>query len=171
MRPGDPSDPLLRQVLPLAAEDNPLAGFTTDPVGELGRPTVDGVLYKYHGRALVVVLHANHANEIDGDVRRALAALAATGATLLNQSVLLGGVNDEVDAMADLSESLFAAGVLPYYLHMLDPVDGAAHFRVSDERARELVSALAARLPGYLVPRLVREVGGAPAKVGVDLWG
>ena len=58
MRPGDPSDPLLRQVLPLAAEDNPVAGFTTDPVGELGRPTVDGVLYKYHGRALVLVTGA-----------------------------------------------------------------------------------------------------------------
>jgi L-lysine 2,3-aminomutase len=118
----------------------------------------------------VVVVHANHGNEIDDDVRRALAALEATGATLLNQAVLLKGINDTAQDLARLSEVLFEAGVLPYYLHMLDPVDGAAHFEVSEERARQLHQELAARLPGYLVPRLVREVPGAPAKVGVDLW-
>ena len=122
------------------------------------------------GVPLVVVVHANHANEIDADVRRALAALTAAGATLLNQAVLLAGVNDSVDALVDLSESLFSAGVLPYYLHTLDPVAGAAHFDVAEETARELVLEMAARLPGYLVPRLVREVEGAPAKIGVDLW-
>ena len=277
MRPGDPADPLLRQVLPAAKEDVSTPGFTTDPVGELSPPPVDSVLHKYQGRALVmvtgacavhcrycfrrhfpfaefgsaqpewdgavdriasdpavsevilsggdpltvpdsrlevlgrklaalphikrlrihtrlpivlpqrvdgalaswirglglsvvVVVHANHANEIDSDVRRALAALDATGATLLNQAVLLAGVNDSVDALADLSETLFDAGVLPYYLHMLDPVEGAAHFEVPEEKARFLHTELIARLPGYLVPRLVREVEGAPAKVGVDLW-
>jgi EF-P beta-lysylation protein EpmB len=277
MRSGDPADPLLRQVLPVAEEDEPVPGFAADPVGEFGSPPVDSVLHKYQGRALVmvtgacavhcrycfrrhfpyaelgsappewdatidriasdpaisevilsggdpltapesrlevlgrklaalpqlkrlrihtrlpivlpqrvdgaltswigglglptvVVVHANHANEIDNDVRRALAALDATGVTLLNQSVLLAGVNDSVEALADLSESLFDAGVLPYYLHMLDPVAGAAHFEVSDDEAKRLHGELTARLSGYLVPRLVREVPGAPAKVGVDLW-
>jgi KamA family protein len=119
---------------------------------------------------LIIVIHANHAREIDDDVRRALAALRETDATLLNQSVLLAGVNDNVDALVDLSEALFGAGVLPYYLHMLDPVQGAAHFEVPEETAKRLHQELTASLPGYLVPRLVREVPGAPAKVGVDLW-
>ena len=113
----------------------------------------------------VVVLHANHANEIDSAVAAACADLAGAGATLLNQSVLLRGVNDRVGALAALSERLFECGVLPYYLHQLDRVSGTAHFEVGDAEARKLVDALAARLPGYLVPRLVREVAGAPAKV------
>jgi L-lysine 2,3-aminomutase len=111
-----------------------------------------------------VVLHANHAAEIDGAVRDAVGALRGTGATVLNQSVLLRGVNDDVAALADLSVTLFEAGVLPYYLHQLDPVAGAAHFDVSDARALELHAALQARLPGYLVPRLVRELPGRPSK-------
>lgn len=277
MRPGDPADPLLRQVLPLVEEDEPAPGFSADPVGELSAPPVDSVLHKFHGRALVlvtgacavhcrycfrrhfpyndhaavgadfdaaidaiaadpeitevilsggdpltiaddsletfarklaavptvkrlrihtrlpivlpkradgklaawlgslglpvvVVVHANHANEIDDSVRRALTVLEKTGATLLNQSVLLAGVNDSVDALADLSEGLFDAGVLPYYLHMLDRVVGAAHFEVSEDRAKAIHAELTNRLPGYLVPKLVREVSGEPAKVGVDLW-
>jgi EF-P beta-lysylation protein EpmB len=114
----------------------------------------------------VMVVHANHANELRDapGVRRALAALRDGGTVLLNQSVLLAGVNDEVDALADLSEALFEHGVLPYYLHVLDPVRGAAHFDVPELEGRRLVAELAARLPGYLVPRLVREVPGAPAK-------
>ena len=122
------------------------------------------------GLPVVVVVHANHANEIDDEVRRALAALDDAGATLLNQAVLLAGVNDSAAALADLSETLFDAGVLPYYLHMLDPVEGAAHFEVSEDEARRLQIELTNRLPGYLVPRLVREVEGTPAKVSVDLW-
>ena len=276
MRRGDPDDPLLRQVLPIDREMVRVEGFTTDPVGEFTHPPSDGVLHKYHGRALVmvtgacavhcrycfrrhfpysdhavagrdleamisqiaadseitevilsggdpltlpdvqlevlgrrlaavpsvrrlrihtrlpvvlpqrvdadlavwlgglevpvvVVVHANHANEIDADVRRALAALDATGVTLLNQTVLLAGVNDSADALADLSEALFEAGVLPYYLHLLDPVEGAAHFDVPEKKARLLHTELTNRLPGYLVPRLVREVTGAPAKVGIHL--
>jgi EF-P beta-lysylation protein EpmB len=117
----------------------------------------------------VVVLHANHANEIDSSVRAALTRLESAGLVLLNQSVLLRGVNDSVDALAALSETLFAAGVLPYYLHMLDRVRGAAHFDVGETRARELHEQLAARLPGYLVPRLVREVAGAASKQGLAL--
>lgn len=114
--------------------------------------------------ATVVVLHANHGNEIDADVAAAVAHLRATGAMVLNQAVLLRGVNDDVDAMVELSRRLFAAGVLPYYLHMLDPVRGAARFETGAQEARRLVAAVAARLPGYLVPRLVVEQAGRPGK-------
>jgi EF-P beta-lysylation protein EpmB len=116
----------------------------------------------------VFVLHANHANEIDSEVREACAQLRATGITLLNQSVLLRGVNDDVTALADLSRALFDAGVLPYYLHLLDRVRGTAHFEVDEPSARLLVGKLASTLPGYLVPRLVREVAGAAAKVAIS---
>jgi L-lysine 2,3-aminomutase len=112
----------------------------------------------------VLVLHANHANEIDASVAAACTRLRDAGVTLLNQSVLLRGINDDVAALAALSEQLFAAGVLPYYLHQLDRVQGAAHFEVDDARALELVHGLRAQLPGYLVPKLVREVGGEASK-------
>jgi L-lysine 2,3-aminomutase len=112
----------------------------------------------------VMVIHANHPNELDADVDAACARLRAAGVTLLNQSVLLRGINDDVDALADLSERLFALGVLPYYLHQLDRVRGTAHFEVPDVHARELVDTLRGRLPGYLVPRLVRELPGEAAK-------
>jgi len=269
MRPGDPGDPLLRQVLPLDAEGRAVPGFGSDPVGERSRAAGAGLLRKYAGRALlvatgacavhcrycfrrefpyaeqraghadavraalraapdvdelilsggdpltlsdrrlgallraaeaepsihrvrihtrvpvvlpervdaglrstlaafdkplVVVLHANHANELDAAVAGAAADLRALSRSLLNQAVLLRGVNDSVDALAGLSERLFDVGVLPYYLHQLDPVSGAAHFEVDDASARRLASAVAARLPGYLVPRLVREVSGDAAK-------
>ena len=274
MGEGDPSDPLLLQVLPTENEDIPSQGFTTDPVGELANPPTNGLLRKYHGRALllvtgacavncrycfrrhfpypdlgskrgeleaafsalaadpkitelilsggdpllaseerlaeitrgvsllpqlqrlrihtrlpivlpqrvdgplmswigglgvplVVVVHVNHANEIDDDVRRALAALTSKGVTLLNQTVLLRGVNDSVEAQVALGEALFDTGVLPYYLHMLDPVEGAAHFEVPEEEARQLYRDLKRRLPGYLVPRFVREVPGAPSKIDI----
>ena len=113
----------------------------------------------------VFVLHCNHPNEIDAEVRAACATLRASGLTLLNQSVLLRGVNDKVEVLAELSRRLFEAGVLPYYLHVLDKVRGAAHFDVPDSTAQLLAGELATRLPGYLVPRLVREVQGAPAKI------
>ena len=112
----------------------------------------------------VVVLHANHANEFDASVDAACRRLREAGATLLNQSVLLRGINDDADTLEALSERLFAAGALPYYLHQLDRVQGSAHFEVDDERAIALVEALRRRLPGYLVPRLVREVGGDASK-------
>jgi L-lysine 2,3-aminomutase len=271
MRPGDPHDPLLLQVLPQLAELDPAPGFVADAVGDLAAREAQGVLHKYQGRALliasgscaincrycfrrhfpygeemaaagqwrqalehvgqdksinelilsggdplalatskleelsrgladlphitrlrihtrlpvvlpqridaafadwlqalplqkVVVLHANHANEFDDTVDAACARLRDTGATLLNQSVLLRGVNDDADALAALSERMFAAGVLPYYLHQLDRVQGAAHFEVADAQALALVEQMRARLPGYLVPKLVREVGGDPSK-------
>ena len=112
----------------------------------------------------VVVVHANHANEFDGSVDAAMARLRDAGATLLNQAVLLRGVNDSVDALAALAERGHAAGVLPYYLHQLDRVAGVAHFEVPDARALRLHAALRARMPGYLVPRLVREVAGEASK-------
>ena len=113
---------------------------------------------------VVIVVHANHANEFDDAVDAAMAALRNAGATLLNQAVLLRGVNDSAEALAALCERGHAAGVLPYYLHQLDRVAGAAHFEVDDSEALALHAQLAARLPGYLVPKLVREVAGAPGK-------
>lgn len=111
-----------------------------------------------------IVLHANHANELDADVAAACARLRDSGTVLLNQSVLLRGVNDDAAILAELSERLFDCGALPYYLHQLDRVAGAAHFEVDDGRARDLIDRLRVRLPGYLVPRLVREVAGRPGK-------
>jgi EF-P beta-lysylation protein EpmB len=114
---------------------------------------------------VVFVLHVNHPNEIDADVRAACALLRDSRVTLLNQTVLLQGVNDDASVLADLSRRLFEAGVLPYYLHVLDRVRGAAHFDVPEARARVIAGQLAAQMPGYLVPRLAREIYGAPAKV------
>ena len=271
MRPGDPDDPLLLQVLPQLAELEQAPGYVADPVGDLAAREAQGLLHKYEGRALliasgscavncrycfrrhfpygeemaaagqwrkaldhlrqdasiaelilsggdplslatpkleelsrglaalpqvtrlrihtrlpvvlperidaaflawfaalplqkVVVLHANHANEFDAAVDAACRRLREAGATLLNQSVLLKNINDDADTLIELSERLFAAGVLPYYLHQLDRVQGSAHFEVDDTRARALVEAIRGRLPGYLVPKLVREVGGDASK-------
>lgn len=271
MRHGDPSDPLLRQVLPLDDEMRPMPGFGLDAVGDGAAKTAPGVIQKYRGRALLVatgscaihcrycfrrhfpyaeetaardgwreavdrirqdtaieevllsggdplslsngklaeltgaladiphlrrlrihsrlpivlperidrgllgwlsalpwpatlVVHANHANEFDGAVDAALGRLREAGVHLLNQAVLLRGVNDDIDALAALSERGFAAGVLPYYLHQLDRVAGVAHFEVDDARARALHAGLTVRLSGYLVPRLVREIPGDTGK-------
>ncbi len=271
MRRGDPHDPLLRQVLPLAAEALPAAGFVSDPVGDRNARRAPGLLQKYRGRALlvatgacavhcrycfrrhfpygddgaqrdrfagalamleqmpdldeiilsggdplmlddpvlaaliaaldglpqlkrlrlhtrlpsilpsritetlcailsgsrlqlVVVVHINHSAELGREARQALHRLAELGAPLLNQSVLLRGVNDKVDTLAQLSEALISSRVLPYYLHLLDPVSGAAHFEVAEAEARNLITQLRLRLPGYLVPRLVREQPGKAAK-------
>lgn len=274
MKKGDPDDPLLRQVLPLAAETLAADGYLDDPLAEAAVTPTPGVLHKFRGRVLlvstgacavhcrycfrrhfpygahqpweegwraaldylagdasidevilsggdplalsdqrlaalalaladiphlmtlrlhtrlpivlpervdqgllawlggsrlrpVVVVHANHANEVDGAVAAACARLRAAGATVLNQSVLLRGVNDDAGVLRDLSRALFDAGVLPYYLHLLDPVRGASHFEVDPVRALGLHRELAASLPGYLLPRLVREVPGAAAKVAI----
>ncbi len=128
---------------------------------------VDEALLRWLGERrlrMVMVIHANHPNELDGTVRGVLQQISAAGVTLLNQSVLLKGINDQVTALSDLSEKLFSAGVLPYYLHLLDKVQGAAHFDVSEEIALSLTESMRDSLPGYLVPRLVREREGAPAK-------
>ena len=112
----------------------------------------------------IMVLHANHAREISGELRSGLQTLCRHGVTLLNQSVLLRGVNDSATALSDLSRSLFSTGVLPYYLHLLDRVQGAAHFDVTEPEALSLYRQIRDQLPGYLVPRLVREEPGKGSK-------
>ncbi|MGI9257546.1 MAG: EF-P beta-lysylation protein EpmB [Gammaproteobacteria bacterium] len=113
---------------------------------------------------VVVVTHSNHANEIDESVVAALSGLRESGATLLNQSVLLRGVNADAESLEALSYRLFEAGVLPYYLHQLDRVRGTAHFEIDDANASSLIAELRRRVPGYLVPRLVREIPGELSK-------
>lgn len=169
---------------PLAANDRHLAWLTErisgiPHVGRLRIHTrlpvvipsrVDEALTRWLSRTrlqTVIVIHANHANEIDQTVIEAMHRLRQANVTLLNQSVLLRGVNDTEDALVALSETLFRAGVLPYYLHLLDRVQGVAHFDVSRERAIELINGIRARLPGYLVPKLVAEIPGEPAKTGL----
>ena len=111
-----------------------------------------------------LVLHINHANEIGPDLQTRLPDWATSPVTLLNQSVLLKGVNDHVETLQQLSESLFDHGILPYYLHVLDKVQGAAHFDIPDAQALALYEQLHARLPGYLLPRLTREEPGKSGK-------
>jgi EF-P beta-lysylation protein EpmB len=112
----------------------------------------------------IVVVHANHANELDGAVAGALARLVDAGIVLLNQTVLLRGVNDSADALAELCERLVDLRVMPYYLHQLDRVAGAAHFEVPVPEGRRLMAQLRRRLPGYAVPRYVQERAGAGHK-------
>ncbi|WP_078118892.1 EF-P beta-lysylation protein EpmB [Thiosocius teredinicola] len=115
----------------------------------------------------VIVLHINHPNEVSDTLAQALEPLRTAGIHLLNQSVLLKSINDDADTLAKLSDSLLGIGVMPYYLHLLDPVAGAAHFDVPLERAKSLLDALRERLPGYLVPRMVRELPGKPYKMPI----
>ncbi len=268
---GNLDDPLLRQILPLAAECQTVAGFCADPLAEHAH-VADGLLQKYARRALLLttrqcaihcrycfrrgqrqlamppvrwqerlatlseidelilsggdplmlndrrlgqllglcqavpglkrlrlhtrlpivlpsrvtaelcsmltrirlplslVVHVNHPAELDDSTAQALAQLRTAGVTLLNQSVLLRGVNDHPQPLIALCETLFAQGVLPYYLHLLDPVVGSAHFQVSTAHAQALMQALRAQLPGYLVPRAVREVNAQPNKVPLAEW-
>ncbi|MDC0883230.1 EF-P beta-lysylation protein EpmB [Litorivicinus sp.] len=271
MVPGDPHDPLLRQVLAVADERHAMPGFVKDPLDELEGP-MPGVLHKYRSRVLVIyrggcaincrycfrrhfpyqentltardidglvsylkahpevnevilsggdplmaddqalsglfvrlesvssihrlrihtrlpivipervtdllcqaiattalpvvmVLHSNHANEIDQSVMDAVSQLRVVCRSVLNQSVILKGINDSADALIALSERLFEAGIDPYYLNVLDRVSGAHHFDVSDLEVAALHQALLNALPGYLVPKLVREVPGIGHKV------
>jgi EF-P beta-lysylation protein EpmB len=271
IRPGDPDDPLLRQVLPVAAEGEAVPGFVRDPVDDAAAQLHPGVLQKYRGRALlvatgacavhcrycfrrhfayddaprsaaeweealraiadddsieevilsggdplvlgdgrlermaaaiaamphvlrlrihtrlpimiparvtdqllgwlcetrlapIVVLHANHAQELDDEVAQAVDRLRYGGVMLLNQAVLLRRVNDSIQAQANLSRRLLEIGVVPYYLHQLDRVAGAAHFEVPVAEGLQIVAALREQLPGYAVPRYVQEIPGDPAK-------
>jgi EF-P beta-lysylation protein EpmB len=274
MQPGDPHDPLLLQVLPRAAEREPVPGYSADPLGEAQARVAPGVVGKYAGRVLlmltggcavncrycfrrefpyaasgatrrgveqglaaieadatieevilsggdplvvddaflgevvdrldgiahlrrlrihtrlpvvlpsrvteglldvlrasrlarVIVLHANHPAELDAEVAAAVRRLAAVPAVVLNQAVLLAGVNDSAATLRALSVRLVEVGVVPYYVHMLDRVTGAAHFEVPEPRALDLHGDLRDTLPGYAVPRLAREVPGEPAKVWI----
>lgn len=283
MKPKDPFDPLLLQVLPRKDESITTPGFTTDPVGENGHLSPEGTLSKYHGRSLIVtgikcaahcrfcfrrhrsfsaikeagmplgfsidpetiaarfkadptiheailsggdplmlndgrlqdlishldqvpsihririhtrmpiiipqriteslirslgnnkqcgraakmitVLHVNHPNELDSGVSRSIEKLIDSGGILLSQTVLLRDINDSLPVLAELFERLIDLGVIPYYLHQLDRVTGAAHFEVSTGKGCDLTTKLRARLPGYAVPRYVREISGEPGKV------
>jgi EF-P beta-lysylation protein EpmB len=275
MRPGDPDDPLLRQVLPLDAERMETPGFSSDAVGDLSAQRAPGLLQKYSGRALlmvagacavhcrycfrrqfpyhevprklddfepafaalqddatireiilsggdplmvsdrrlteliarladiphlrrlrihsrlpivlpsrittellellratrltpVMVVHANHPREIEGDCAEALRSVIRAGIPTLNQAVLLRGVNDRADVLTELCERLVDMGVMPYYLHQLDRVRGAAHFEVAEETGRALIRELRRRLPGFAVPRYVREQAGADHKLPLE---
>ncbi|WP_330927373.1 EF-P beta-lysylation protein EpmB [Candidatus Sororendozoicomonas aggregata] len=131
----------------------------------------DEMIHWFTGTRLkpVMVIHCNHANEIDGAVQNALNQLQQARVMLLNQTVLLKGINDSVDVLVDLSQALFQSSVLPYYLHVLDKVQGAAHFDVDEQTAACLVNAMQKQCPGYLVPKLVREIAGKPGKTPVTL--
>ncbi|WP_241576126.1 EF-P beta-lysylation protein EpmB [Rosenbergiella collisarenosi] len=275
MTPGDPNDPLLRQVITQASEFTLTPGYSTDPLDEQAA-AVPGLLHKYVNRALllvkggcavncrycfrrhfpyqdnqgnkrnwqvaldyirqhpelneiifsggdplmakdheldyligeleaiphiqrlrihsrlpvviparvtdllcqrltrsrlqvVMVTHVNHAQEIDDEFTQAMSKLRTANVTLLNQSVLLRDINDDAAILASLSNRLFEVGILPYYLHVLDKVQGAAHFYVSDEQARIIMHGLLGKVSGYLVPRLAREIGGEPSKTPLDL--
>ena len=117
----------------------------------------------------VMVLHVNHANEIDTALAKSMQKLKQAGVTLLNQAVLLKGINDTADEQIALNEGLFEIGVMPYYLHVLDKVQGAEHYDLPDGKAKELMRELIKRQPGYLIPKLVREIGGQPGKTPLDL--
>ncbi|MCA9201921.1 MAG: EF-P beta-lysylation protein EpmB, partial [Planctomycetales bacterium] len=108
----------------------------------------------------VMVIHANHPNELDAEVAESVGRLIAAGVPVLNQAVLLRGVNDRVETLAELSERLLDIRVTPYYLHQLDRVAGAAHFEVPVAEGQRLIEQLRSRLPGYAVPRYVQEIAG-----------
>ncbi|EED36078.1 lysine 2,3-aminomutase YodO family protein [Luminiphilus syltensis NOR5-1B] len=276
MRPGDPNDPLLRQVLAVSAEQQHVPGYVEDPLQERDANPTPGIVHKYQGRLLLMptaacavhcrycfrrhfpyadnrldegaldramdylasqpevtevilsggdplilddaalgrlidrleslghlsrlrihsrlpvvlpdrltealaerldasrlstslVLHGNHPAEIDAGLTERLQRWRPASLTLLNQSVLLAGVNDDPAVLIALSERLFEAGVLPYYLHLLDPVAGVGHFAVADEQALAIYRQMAAKLPGYLLPKLARELPDLPSKTTYGL--
>lgn len=113
---------------------------------------------------IIVVTHINHPNEIDNEVTRAIWQLKQSNVLVLNQSVMLKNINDNVEILAQLSNKLFDSGILPYYIHLLDKVQGAAHFFVDDKTAKQLMKQLAEKVSGYLVPKLAREIGGEKSK-------
>jgi KamA family protein len=125
-------------------------------------PLID--MLRHSGLSPIVVVHANHANELDQHVADALAKMSDAGIVLLNQAVLLARVNDSIEAQAALCERLVDLRVMPYYLHHLDRVAGAAHFEVASEVGKQIIEELKSRLPGYAVPRYVQEVAGADCK-------
>ncbi|HEY1786110.1 MAG TPA: EF-P beta-lysylation protein EpmB [Pirellulales bacterium] len=183
-------DPTLSEVIlsggdPLTLVDDVLAELVAElaKIGHLRRLRIhtrlpilipervtDALLAWLRGTRLtpVVVVHVNHAVELDDAVREALARLADAGVPLLNQTVLLRGINDQLETLVELSERLIDCRVMPYYLHQLDRVAGAAHFEVAEATGRRLIDQMRARLPGYAVPRYVREEPGADYKVGLS---
>lgn len=172
---GDPlmlSNDKLRQVLELLAEIPHLRRVRVHSRLPVVLPCrVDTGLidaFKHSRFRFIHVIHCNHANEIDRDVAAAVSRLQATGAPVLNQAVLLKGINDSIASLAELSQKLIEIGVMPYYLHLLDRVQGAHHFETDEQKAVELIRSLQQRLPGYMVPKLVREEQGAPGKTVIS---
>jgi EF-P beta-lysylation protein EpmB len=183
------ADPSIKEVIlsggdPLAAPDSALAGLvesiaaiahverlrihTRLPIVIPQRITPQCLAWLTASRLkTIMVIHCNHPREINAEVAQALLLLKQQGITLLNQTVVLKGINDCVNTLVELSETLFNAGVLPYYLHLLDRVSGAAHFEVSETEAKKLLAALRVELPGYLVPALVKEEAGARHKTPI----
>ena len=141
---------------------------TRTPVA-LPQRITDGLVERLSSssKSTCIVLHANHPNEITQELATALASLKNSGISLLNQSVLLKEINDSSAILFELSEKLFSIGVLPYYCHLLDPVQGAAHFDVEKLAAEKIEAELKAMLPGYLVPKFVREVSHASSKIAL----
>jgi EF-P beta-lysylation protein EpmB len=132
-------------------------------------PTLQN-LFKQLGSRLIFVAHINHPDELNKKSEKIFRSLSKYGATLLNQSVLLKNINDSAKILAELSEKLFSQRVLPYYLHQLDKVQGTAHFEVPIKKAKEIVKELKELLPGYLVPRFVREIKGKKSKVWISTF-
>ena len=171
---GDPLSLPDRVLAALAARLKDLAGLRTlrlhtrFPVVLPARVDNDLLAWmgdwRASGKELVVMLHLNHVREIDDEVVAAAQKLAAVGARLYAQSVLLAGINDEADSLQALFDGLWSAGVQPYYLNLLDPVRGAMHFDVPQWRAQQIYGELSARMAGYRLPKLVRETPGMPAK-------
>lgn len=147
---------------------NTLRIHTRMPVVLPERINDDLIHWLTHSRLKkVIVIHSNHSQEINQAVISSLARLQQAGVTLLNQSVLLKDINDSGSELIALSHVLFKGGVLPYYLHLLDPVAGASHFEVKTEKACTLISDMQSQLPGYLVPKLVREIAGEQSKTPI----
>lgn len=117
----------------------------------------------------ILVTHINHKNEVSAHLKQKLLQLRQQGLVILNQAVLLQGINDSASEQIALNEAVFEAGILPYYLHLLDKVQGAAHFDVTQQQAIAIITEVMKRQPGYLVPKLVREIGGQPGKTPIDL--
>ena len=122
-------------------------------------------------RNKVLVVHVNHPNELGDPAIAAMARLQKSGIFLFNQSVLLRGINDDYRILTELSGKLFNLGIIPYYIHMPDPVEGTSHFAVQDETAKNIMAELRCRLPGYLVPRMVKEISGKGYKIPLELLG
>jgi L-lysine 2,3-aminomutase len=118
---------------------------------------------------VAIVFHVNHGNEIDENVSQAIEPLRVARIPLFNQSVLLKGINDNANTLAELSERLFDVGIQPYYLHLFDKVQGVAHFDLTEDQAKEITLKLMAILPGFLMPKLVREIAGEASKTPINL--
>lgn len=117
----------------------------------------------------IIVVHVNHPDELDSTVHESINKIKITGTQLFNQAVLLHGINDSSDILINLSKKLFDYGILPYYIHLLDPVSGSAHFQVSQEKASRLINDIRNTLPGYLVPKMVKEIPGMKHKIPIEL--